>query len=163
MNYEKTIEKLKLKFEAAVLKTEDSFGDLAVWIEPEAYLNMVKFLKEDAELQFDMLENITAVDYLGRDLRFQLVTILFSNAFNVRVILKQDFNDELAIPSLTGVYAAANWPEREVYDFFGIQFSNHPNLTRVMNVEDFEGHPLRKDFPIQGKRDPMYQHLKKNW
>lgn len=154
MNYEKIIEKLQHKFVYPVFKWEDSFGDLKIEIDAALYFPTVQFLKD--ECGFDMLEDLTAVDYPKREKRFELVCILFSNTQNLRVILKHSLALHQVTASLIPLYPAANWPERECWDFFGIPFSGHPELTRIMNVEDFEGHPLRKDFPLRGKRDPMY-------
>lgn len=138
----------------AILDTVVSHGDATAIIRPESLPKVIEYLKTDPRLQFNVLIDITAVDYPERNPRFDLVYQLLSLPFNRRVCLKtQVGGDEPAVDSLTPLWGSANWLEREVWDMFGIRFNGHPDLKRILMYEGFEGHPLRKDYPIN-KRQP---------
>jgi NADH-quinone oxidoreductase subunit C len=129
-------------------------GDATAVIRPDYLPIIVDFLKSDPRLQFDVLIDITAVDYLGRKPRFDVVYHLLSLPFNRRLRLKVQVDDgEESLRSLTPWWGAANWLEREVWDMFGIRFIGHPGLKRILMYEEFQGHPLRKDYPYR-KRQP---------
>ncbi|MCP5071628.1 MAG: NADH-quinone oxidoreductase subunit C [bacterium] len=113
------------------------------------------FLRDEPALAFDMLIDLTCVDYLGREPRFEMVYHLYSVTRNHRLRIKAGVSEESAtIGSVTGLWAAADWMEREVFDLYGIVFENHPDLRRILLDEGFEGHPLRKDYP-KTRRQPL--------
>ena len=120
--------------------------------------NICSHLKNDADFQFNMLMDLTAVDYLfweEKALRFEIIYNLFSLSKNQRLFIKTSVAEsDAAIDSVTTIWPAANWYEREVWDMFGIVFKGHPNLKRILMYEEFVGHPLRKDYPVN-KRQPL--------
>jgi NADH-quinone oxidoreductase subunit C len=152
---EAVLQLLKEKYPDAVLETMVPQGDATAIIDRKALKEVVDFLKHDSRLKFDMLMDITAVDYLGQTPRFAVIYHFLSMAFARRLRLKVlvDESDPL-VDSLTPWWGAANWLEREVWDMFGIRFEGHPDLKRILMYEEFQGHPLRKDYPIQ-KRQPL--------
>ena len=127
----------------------------------ENIFEYVKRLKDDQNLIFDQLIDITAVDYPSKDSRFQVVYIFLSMVLNKRLILKTNIKENELIESITPIHKSANWYERECYDLFGIQFSNHPDLRRILTDYNFEGHPLRKDFPLTGHTEVRYDNIEK--
>ncbi len=134
-------------------------GDSTAVIERGVLLEVMKVLREDPELSFEFVMDITAVDYLGEAPRFEVVYHLFSFSKNRRVRIKVRVPEEdPTIPSITSLWRGANWFEREVFDMYGITFSGHPDLRRILMYEEFEGHPLRKDYPIEG-RQPTVESL----
>ncbi len=159
MEQEKVIEDLKNKFPEKVIDVSAQFGDDIVFIGKESLLDVVKFLKEKP-YDFAMLLDLTCVDYLGQQDRFEMVYHLFSLSNNLRLRIKTRLSDkDPSIDSLTSVWKNANWLEREVYDMFGIHFGGHPYLRRLFMYDGFEGHPLRKDYPLR-KRQPRI-HMRK--
>ena len=151
------LEKIKEKFLDDVFQTSEFRGDLAALVNPEIILDLMKFLKTDPALDFNLLMDLTAVDYLGQERipRFEMVYHLYSFAQNHRVRIKAPLDEKnLVIDSLTSLWPIANWFEREVWDMFGIQFKGHPNLKRILMYEGFTGHPLRKDYPYN-QRQPL--------
>tara|TARA_Y100001970_G_scaffold37791_1_gene46693 strand:- start:433 stop:1020 length:588 start_codon:yes stop_codon:yes gene_type:complete len=127
----------------------------------ENIFQYIKRLKDDQNLIFDQLIDITAVDYPSKDSRFQVVYIFLSMVLNKRLILKTNIKENELIESITPIHKSANWYERECYDLFGIQFSNHPDLRRILTDYNFEGHPLRKDFPLTGHTEVRYDNIEK--
>jgi NADH-quinone oxidoreductase subunit C len=139
----------------AVLETHAHVGDATACIDPERVVEVARLLRDDSELEFEMLTDVTAVDYLGQEPRFEMVYHFYSVAANRRLRIKARVPEEPAeIDSLVDVYASANWMEREVWDLYGIRFKGHPDLRRILLYEEFEGHPLRKDYPKE-KRQPL--------
>ena len=122
----------------------------------ERLLDLLIFLNSQADLDFDMLSDLTAVDYHPRKPRFEVVYHLYSIVQNhrlrVKVLLEHGDEGESEIDSAVSVWPAANWMEREVFDLYGIRFRNHPDLRRILMYEEFEGHPLRKDYPKRGRQ-----------
>jgi NADH-quinone oxidoreductase subunit C len=146
---------LNEKLPEAVLETSLPQGDATAVIRPEYLIKTVEFLKNDPRLQFGVLVDITALDHLERSPRFDVVYHLLSLEFNRRLRLKVPVEDgKTVLDSITPFWGAANWLEREVWDMFGIQFAGHPGLKRILLYDEFEGHPLRKDYPIR-KRQPL--------
>jgi NADH-quinone oxidoreductase subunit C len=131
-------------------------GELTVTIKPADIVSVSTFLRDDERCQFWCLIDITGVDWPERERRFDVVYHLLSPKQNVRVRLKIEVGDGMAVPSLINVYPAANWFEREAYDLYGIPFSGHPDLRRLLTDYGFEGHPLRKDFPLTGFVEVRY-------
>jgi len=145
---------LNENFPEAVLEVLLPQGDATAVIRPEFLAKVADFLKNDPRLQFNVLLDITAVDYLERKPRFDIVYPLLSLPFSRRLRLKLSVEDgSTALDSMTPLWGSANWLEREVWDMFGIRFAGHPDLKRILMYEEFEGHPLRKDYPIY-KRQP---------
>ena len=124
-------------------------------------IEVLSFLKTNNQTKFKQLIDITAVDYPENSKRFKLVYLLLSHEFNNRVLLDCFINENEIVPSLTPLYPAANWMEREVFDMYGIKFKDHPDLRRILTDYGFEGHPLRKDFPITGHNEVRYDEEKK--
>ena len=123
--------------------------------------NILKILKDENDFNFNQLLDITAVDYPSREFRFDLIYILQSLKQNKKIILKTFLKDTDSIVSITNIHKAADWYERECYDLFGIEFLNHPDLRRIMTDYNFEGYPLRKDFPLTGHTEVRYDDLEK--
>ncbi len=145
---------LRENFPDGVLETMTPQGDATAVIRPDYLTRIVDFLKNDPRLRFDVLVDITAVDYPERQPRFDVVYHLLSLPFRRRLRLRIRVEDGgHAVDSLTPWWGSANWLEREVWDMFGIRFAGHPDLRRILMYEEFEGHPLRKDYPIR-KRQP---------
>ena len=119
-------------------------------------IKVAKILKENEKLKFNQLIDLTAVDYPNKKNRFEMVYILLSVEFNFRIIIKFFINENESIDSITNLFPAANWYEREVWDLFGIAFNNHPDLRRLLTDYGFIGHPLRKDFPLSGNVEVKY-------
>ncbi len=135
-------------------------GDIVGIVKKDRLIELCEYLREDTNLQFNFLSMITAVDYLGKKAkRFEVVYSLFSIVQHHRITLKLEIDEE--VPSLTGLWDTANWQEREVYDMFGIRFSGHPNLTRILMDDDWVGHPQRKDFPLTYET-PEFSHNRDN-
>ena len=145
---------LNENFPDAMLGALLPLGDATAIIRPECLAKVADFLKSDPRLQFNVLVDITAVDYLERQPRFDVVYHLLSLPFSRRLRLKVPVEEgSTALASLTSLWGSADWLEREVWDMFGIRFAGHPDLKRILMYEGFEGHPLRKDYPID-KRQP---------
>ena len=139
----------------AVLETHAHVGDATACVDPARVVEVARLLRDDSELEFEMLTDVTAVDYLGEEPRFEMVYHFYSVARNQRLRIKARVPEEPAeLDRLVGVYASANWMEREVWDLYGIRFKGHPDLRRILLYEEFEGHPLRKDYPKE-KRQPL--------
>ncbi len=135
----------------AVASGKTDYGELTLEIRPEQIEAVCAILK--GQLGFVRLSGVTAVDWYPREPRFEVVYHLHSLETNSRLRLKCRLNSEASeIDSVTGVWRSANWYEREVFDLFGIRFRNHPDLKRIMMPDDWDGHPLRKDYPIHGHR-----------
>ena len=124
-------------------------------------LPVLETLQQHSTTQFKMLVDLTAVDYPSRDLRFDLIYILQSLTKNKKIILKTYLKESENIESISNIHKAADWYERECYDLFGIEFINHPDLRRIMTDYNFEGYPLRKDFPLTGHTEVRYDDLEK--
>jgi NADH-quinone oxidoreductase subunit C len=140
---------------AAVLETHARLGDATALVRKEQLAEVMRFLREDSELAFDMLMDLTCVDYLGQEPRFEMVYHLYSLAKNHRVRVKARVAEEACeIETLCPVWPSANWMEREVWDLYGVRFVGHPDLRRILLYEEFQGHPLRKDYPKE-RRQPL--------
>ena len=124
-------------------------------------LDVLTFLKNSSFTKFRQLIDITAVDYPQEKQRFTLVYLLLSHKINHRIILSYSINENEIIPSLTNIFPASNWMEREVFDMYGVSFKDHPDLRRILTDYGFEGHPLRKDFPLTGHSEVRYSEDQK--
>jgi NADH-quinone oxidoreductase subunit C len=148
-------ERIKERFPEDVVEVSVAKGENSVVIRREAVPRIFTFLKEEPGLEFDGLVDLTAVDYLGRRPRFDVVYHLLSFATKQRLRVKVRLDEsDVEVPSLTTLWGSANWLEREVWDMYGIRFTGHPNLKRLLMYEEFQGHPLRKDYPVQ-RRQPL--------
>jgi NADH-quinone oxidoreductase subunit C len=134
----------------AVLGSAVAFGDLTLTVDAARIIEVLQFLRDDAECRFVNFIDITAVDYPEREKRFEIVYHLLSPYKNLRVRVKAQAGEGEDVASAIGVFPGANWFEREVYDMFGVVFSGHPDLRRMLTDYGFQGHPLRKDFPTTG-------------
>ena len=144
-----------------VLSREVSYGELNVTVSVSNLVDCVEFLKSDATCKFSTLVDITAVDYPSRAKRFDVVYHMLSMYQNHRIRIRVQIREEDMVPSIIDVYPAANWFEREVFDMFGILFSGHPDLRRILTDYGFRGYPLRKDFPTTGYTEVRYDEAEK--
>lgn len=143
------IERLRGAFPEAIVDTTEFRGQLSVYLRPEMLLDVARFLRDDGELNYNFLENLCGVDYLGRNPRFEVVYHLLSFSNHHRLCLKVGLPERAPhVDSLTPLWSTANYQEREAFDMFGITFDGHPNLERILMPDDWEGHPLRKDVPL---------------
>jgi NADH-quinone oxidoreductase subunit C len=136
-------------------------GELTLRVPLSALVGLVEFLKSDPACKMSSLVDITAIDYPDRDARYDVVYHLLSMYQNQRIRLKVAVRDGEMVPSITSVHPSANWFEREVFDMFGVLFSGHPDLRRILTDYGFRGHPLRKDFPTTGYTEVRYDEARK--
>ena len=152
--------RLQQSFPESVLAAQSFLNQKILTINADSILPVCEFLRDDPDCEYDMLQDLTAVDYPEREKRFVVVYQLYSLRRNVQVRLKCSVADGEAIASVTPVWSAANWLEREVFDMFGIAFSGHPDLKRILLPEDWIGHPLRKDYDLRKQdEDWIRRHL----
>ncbi len=152
---------IEVKRPDCVLGWEVCHGELNVSVALPNIVGLVEFLKTDQTCRFSTLVDITAVDYPERPKRFDVVYHFLSMYQNQRIRLRVAVREEDMVPSITDVHASANWFEREVFDMFGILFSGHPDLRRILTDYGFRGHPLRKDFPTTGYTEVRYDEVQK--
>ena len=149
------LDKVLRKFPDDIIDSHNRLGNETVVIKKEALLKVCDFIKENRQLKMDMLVDLTCVDYPEEAERFMMVYHFYSTENKYRLRIKAPVEEEEPyIDSLTGMWLNADWPEREVYDMFGVKFNDHPNLKRLFMYDTFEGHPLRKDYAIT-KRQPI--------
>ncbi len=144
-----------------VIGTEVAFGELAVTVRPASILRVLSFLRDDSTCLFKVLIDLSGADYPEREARFEVIYSLLSMSQNQRVRVKLSVGEDDPVPSATGVYRAAGWYERETWDMYGIDFSDHPDLRRILTDYGFEGHPMRKDFPLTGRVEVRYDETQK--
>ena len=157
--YNLSLTRLKEKYPDSVLESAEFRGELTLVVKKEDIVSVCRFLRDDPELSFNFLSDLTAVDRSGRELRFDVIYNLYSIDKNHRLRLKVKAGENELVPSVTSVWNNANWFEREVFDLFGIKFDGHPDLRRILMPDDWVGHPLRKDFPLT-KEEVMFTHNK---
>jgi NADH-quinone oxidoreductase subunit C len=149
MNNATVLQRIQAALPQAVSATNEFRGQLSVFVPRESIVELAQFLRDDPELSYTFLENLCGVDYLGRDPRFEVVYHLLSMRNRHRICLKVGLpENDPTVPTLTGLWPAANWQEREAYDLLGIVFADHPNLYRILLPDDWVGHPLRKHVPL---------------
>ena len=153
--------KINSELTTKIKKTEIRHDQLYINIESEDLLNVALFIKNNENTKFRQLIDITVVDYPENSQRFKVVYLFLSHEFNQRIILSYLINENEVIPSLTSIFPAANWMEREVFDMYGVKFKYHPDLRRILTDYGFEGHPLRKDFPLTGHTEVRYSEDQK--
>lgn len=144
-----------------ILANEISYGELTLTIERDAIVAVATFLRDDAKCRFISFTDVTAVDYPERDERFDVVYHFMSPHLNQRIRVKLTTDDVEPVPSITGVFRGADWFERETYDLYGVLFSGHNDLRRILTDYGFDGHPLRKDFPVTGFVQVKYDEERK--
>ena len=158
----KEIEKLiNSELTNKIKKTSINFNELLIETNEVELVTVIHFLKSDDKLKFRQLIEIAGVDYPENEKRFKLIYLLLSHEKNIRIKISISFEVEKKIPSITKIYPSANWMEREVFDMYGIEFINHPDLRRILTDYNFEGHPLRKDFPLTGFNEVRYSETEK--
>jgi NADH-quinone oxidoreductase subunit C len=154
-------DRLAAAFPEDVTKTEIAYGELIATVGRDAILRVLAFLRDDPRCLFSMLVDICGVDYPDRAERFDVVYNLLSLKHNQRIRLKVTTDEESPVPSATAIYSAAGWFEREAWDLYGIYFADHPDLRRLLTDYGFEGHPMRKDFPLTGYVELRYDEDQK--
>lgn len=145
-----TVKKLKEKFLRSILDVTSFRGETTVTVSKGEMFEICKFLHSDSDLQYRLLTDLCGLDFFPETPRFGVVYLLYSFKSNQRLRVKTRIEDGESIPSVESIWKVANWYEREVYDLLGITFDNHPDLRRIMLWDGYEGHPLRKDFPVEG-------------
>ncbi|MFG1300089.1 NADH-quinone oxidoreductase subunit C [Xanthobacter sp. V3C-3] len=145
----------------AVLGSQIAYGELTLEIDPAQIVAVTTFLRDDPACLFKCIVDVCGVDYPAREKRFDVVYHLLSLKQNVRIRLKVATDEDTTVPSITGVFPGANWFEREAYDLYGILFTGHPELRRLLTDYGFDGHPLRKDFPTTGFVEVRYDDEQK--
>ena len=149
-------EAIALRQESALAAAAVEHGELTVTVAPATIPDFVNYLKTDATCRFTTLIDITAIDWPAREKRFDIVYHFLSMHLNQRIRVKAELREDDIVPSITEIYPSANWYEREVFDMYGILFSGHPDLRRLLTDYGFRGHPLRKDFPTTGYVELRY-------
>jgi NADH-quinone oxidoreductase subunit C len=145
----------------AVLAHEIAHGELAIRVKPEALPLVLTFLRDDKECRFTVLCDLCGIDYPDRPRRFEIVYNLLSLAHNRRIRVKLETDEDQPVPSATGIFSSAGWWEREAFDLYGVYFNDHPDLRRILTDYGFDGHPLRKDFPLTGYVEVRYDEEQK--
>ena len=153
--------KINSELTTKIKKTEIRHEQLYINIDNEDLIDVTLFIKSNENTKFRQLMDITVVDYPENAQRFKVVYLFLSHEFNQRIILSYLISENEVIPSLTPIYPAANWMEREVFDMYGVKFKDHPDMRRILTDYGFEGHPLRKDFPLTGHVESRYSEDQK--
>jgi NADH-quinone oxidoreductase subunit C len=153
--------KINSELATRIKKTEIRHDQLYINIDNKDLIDVTLFIKSNENTKFRQLIDITVVDHPEDIQRFKVVYLFLSHEFNQRIILSYLISENEVIPSLTSIYPAANWMEREVFDMYGVKFKDHPDLRRILTDYGFEGHPLRKDFPLTGHTEVRYSEEQK--
>jgi NADH-quinone oxidoreductase subunit C len=153
--------KINSELTTKIKKTEIKHEQLYINIESEDLIDVTLFIKNNENTKFRQLIDVTVVDHPENNQRFRIVYLFLSHEFNQRIILSYLISENEVIPSLTSIFPAANWMEREVFDMYGVKFKDHPDLRRILTDYGFEGHPLRKDFPLTGHTEVRYSEDQK--
>jgi len=148
--------KINSELTTKIKYSEIKHEQIYILINYEDLLDVILLLKTNKNIKFKQLIDITAVDYPENQKRFKIVYLLLSHELNQRIILSYYIDENQQIPSLTKIFPSANWMEREIFDMYGIKFTNHPDLRRILTDYGFEGYPLRKDFPLTGHTEVRY-------
>ncbi len=141
--------------------SEIKYSELLIETSVEELINVIQLLKTNDKFKFRQLIDIAGVDYPDQEKRFELIYLLLSHEFNLRIKVLIKLETKQQIPSLVKIFPSANWMEREVFDMYGIKFKNHPDLRRILTDYNFKGHPLRKDFPLTGFNEVRYSEKEK--
>ncbi len=151
MSYKNIIQNIQNKFPEAVIKEGQNNGQQEITLALSEFVEAMRILHDNSDLPFDLLLDILSIDRTSRKPRFDLVYILMSTQDFSRLIVRLEAGEGEEVPSVSSIWHSADWAEREVYDLMGITFSGHPDLKRILTWKNFEGHPLCKDFPLEGK------------
>ena len=158
----KSLEKtINSKLTSKIISSKIKHNQIYINIEDNDLMEVILFLKTNSITKFKQLIDITAVDYPERDKRFKMIYLLLSHETNTRIVIDCNVKEGEIVLSLTSIYPSANWMEREVFDMYGIEFKNHPDLRRILTDYGFNGHPLRKDFPLTGHNEVRYSEDEK--
>ena len=160
-NLEDLEKKLNSELTTKINKSEIKHNQIYLETDKDDFIDVSLFLKTNKDTKFRQLIDITVVDYPERNKRFDVIYLFLSHEFNQRLVLKYSISENEVIPSLTGIFPSANWMEREVFDMYGVSFKDHPDLRRILTDYGFEGHPLRKDFPLTGHSEVRYSEDEK--
>ena len=160
-NLEKLEKLINSKLSTKIINSEIKFDELLIEIKQEELISVLQFLKTDENCKFRQLIDIAGVDYPSESKRFNLVYFLLSHEYNLRIKIKFKIDKDQKSLSVTKIFPSANWMEREIFDMFGIKFNNHPDLRRILTDYNFEGYPLRKDFPLTGFTEVRYSEKEK--
>jgi len=153
--------KINSELTTKIKKSEIKHNQLYINIDSVDLIDVTLFIKNNENTKFKQLIDVTVVDYPENTQRFKVVYLFLSHEFNQRIILNYLISENEVIPSLTAIYPAANWMERELFDMYGVKFKDHPDLRRILTDYGFEGHPLRKDFPLSGHTEVRYSEDQK--
>tara|TARA_E500000178_G_C16791991_1_gene648434 strand:+ start:146 stop:763 length:618 start_codon:yes stop_codon:yes gene_type:complete len=157
-----TLEKfVNSELTSKIKNSEIKFEELLFETDEENFVEVIQFLKSNDKCKFKQLIDIAGVDYPDEEKRFQIIYLLLSHEYNLRIKVLVHLDENQSITSLTKIYPSANWMEREVFDMYGIKFKNHPDLRRILTDYGFKGHPLRKDFPLTGFNEVRYSEKEK--
>jgi NADH-quinone oxidoreductase subunit C len=154
----RAVEVLRQRFPDRVEEVAYHAGEAIVRLKKEGFLDAARVLRDEADLRFDYLSNLTAVHWPQRPKPFEVVYHLFSIPLKHRLTLKLEVEEGEQPPTVCGLWPTANWHEREVFDLFGIRFAGHPDMTRILMTDEWVGHPLRKDYPLEGKKEDHVQY-----
>ena len=160
-NLEDLEKKINSELTTKVLSSKINHNQIYLSINDKDLLDVILFLKTNSNTKFNQLIDITAVDYPEKDRRFKIVYLFLSHEKNQRLILNLFIKENEIVTSLTSIFPSANWMEREVFDMYGIEFNNHPDLRRILTDYNFKGYPLRKDFPLTGYNEVRYSEDEK--
>ena len=160
-NLEDLEKKINSELTTKIKDSKIRHNQLYITINSEDLLDVVLLLKTNKNTKFRQLIDITAADYPENQQRFKMIYLLLSHEFNQRIILSYFINENEPISSLTKIFPSANWMEREIFDMYGIKFTDHPDLRRILTDYGFQGHPLRKDFPLTGHNEVRYSENEK--
>jgi NADH-quinone oxidoreductase subunit C len=145
----------------AISDVSDAYGELTLTVDTERWVDVARYLREDPDQQYVCFIDLCGVDYPLREKRFEVVLHLLSPKYNRRIRMKTSVDEDTPVSSLFDIFPAADWFEREAYDLVGVLFSNHPDLRRILTDYGFDGHPLRKDFPMTGYVEVRYDDEQK--
>jgi len=153
--------KINSELTTKITKSEIKHNQIYIEINKESLIDVTLFIKTNKFTKFRQLIDLTVVDYPENNQRFKVVYLFLSHEFNQRMVLSYFINENEVIQSITSIFPAANWMEREVFDMYGVNFKDHPDLRRILTDYGFEGHPLRKDFPLTGHTEVRYSEEEK--
>ena len=158
----KSLEKtINSELTSKIINSRINHNQIYIEIQDNDLTEVILFLKTNSTAKFRQLIDITAVDYPSRDRRFKMVYLLLSHETNSRIVINYNIKEGEIVSSLTSIFPSANWMEREVFDMYGIEFKNHPDLRRILTDYNFKGYPLRKDFPLTGHHEVRYSEDEK--
>ena len=144
-----------------IISSKIKHNQILITIEDNSLIEVLLFLKTNSTTKFRQLIEITAVDYPEKEQRFRMIYLLLSHETNSRIVIDYYLKENKIIPSITNIFPSANWMEREVFDMYGIEFKDHPDLRRILTDYNFKGFPLRKDFPLTGHNEVRYSEQDK--